>query len=167
MTKICTQTNVAEVDNSAVACEKFISTDCIIHEAAISYLALPENSPVTDVVENLLLSLIDARNRVTVLEGKPAKLINVQTGTVYTVVESDAQNRVSFNNAAPVALTVPADLDLDFDIGTEIELLNLGAGTVTIAGVGVTFIENIGLTIPQGASRAIIKVAANTWMVKY
>lgn len=167
MIKICKQTNVATVDNSAVACEKFISTDCIIHEAAISYLALPENSPVTSVVENLLLSLIDARNRITVLEEKPAKLINVQTGTLYTIVQSDAQNRVSFNNVAPITLTIPTDLNLTFDIGTEIELLNLGIGTVTISGLGVVFIENIGLTIPQGASKVIIKVAADTWMVKY
>jgi hypothetical protein len=68
MTKICEQTNVAEVDNSAVACEKFISTDCIIHADAISYLGLPINSSMTDVVNALLLSLIDARNRIEILE---------------------------------------------------------------------------------------------------
>lgn len=68
MTKICEQTNVAEVDNSAVACEKFISTDCIIHEEAISYLGLPENSSTTDVLTAYLSSLIDSRNRVTALE---------------------------------------------------------------------------------------------------
>lgn len=68
MTKICIQTNVAEVDNSAIACDQPISTDCIIHGAAISYLGLPENSSMTDVVNALLLSLIDARNRILILE---------------------------------------------------------------------------------------------------
>ena len=68
MTKICTQTNVAEIDNSAIECEKFISTDCIIHAEAISYLGLPENSSMTDVISALMLSLIDVRNRVTNLE---------------------------------------------------------------------------------------------------
>lgn len=68
MTKICAQTNVAEVDNSAVACDKMIPTDCILHEAAIAYLGLPENSSMTDVINALLLSLIDARSRILVLE---------------------------------------------------------------------------------------------------
>lgn len=66
--KICSQTNVAEVDNSAVACDQPISTDCIIHEAAISYLGLPENSSMTEVVAAMMLSLIDARNRILILE---------------------------------------------------------------------------------------------------
>lgn len=68
MEKICIQTNVAEVDNSAIKCEQPISTDCIIHEDAISYLGLPENSSMTDVVNALLLSLIDARNRILLTE---------------------------------------------------------------------------------------------------
>ena len=70
MTKICSQTNVAEVDNSAVACEEFISTDCIIYESAISYLGLPENSSNTDVFNAILSSLIDARNRIILLEDR-------------------------------------------------------------------------------------------------
>lgn len=71
MIKICSQTNVAEVDNSAIACNNFTSTDCIIHEAAIAYLGLPENSSMTDVVNALLFSLIDARNRIIILEETP------------------------------------------------------------------------------------------------
>ena len=68
MTKICTRTNVAEVDNSAIACDKLIDTDCILHADAISYLGLPENSSLTDVIDALLSSLIDARNRIEILE---------------------------------------------------------------------------------------------------
>lgn len=68
MTKICQQTNVAEVDNSAVKCDKFISSDCIIHEEAISYLGLDENASITEVFQALLFSLIDARNRIEQLE---------------------------------------------------------------------------------------------------
>ncbi len=68
MTKICSQTNVAEVDNSAQTCEKLIDTDCIIHADAISYLSLPENSSTTEVINALVLSLMDARNRILTLE---------------------------------------------------------------------------------------------------
>jgi len=68
MTKICVQTNVAEVDNSAIACDKIISSDCIIHADAIAYLGIEENQSLTEIFRVLMLSLIDARNRITILE---------------------------------------------------------------------------------------------------
>lgn len=74
MIKICSQTNVAEVDNSAQNCDEFKSTDCIIHEEAISYLGLPENSSTTDVFNALILSVIDARNRISLLEDRVTTL---------------------------------------------------------------------------------------------
>lgn len=70
MQKICSQTNVATVDNSVVECEKLINSNCIIHEAAIAYLSLPENSSMTEVVNALLLSLMDARNTITLLDNR-------------------------------------------------------------------------------------------------
>ncbi len=45
-----------------------MSTDCLIYSNAITYLELPPNSTMTAVVQALLLSLIDARNRITALE---------------------------------------------------------------------------------------------------
>lgn len=45
-----------------------VSTNCVIFEDTISYLSLPENSSATLVIETLLLSLVDARDRITTLE---------------------------------------------------------------------------------------------------
>lgn len=44
------------------------STDCVIYSDAITYLDLPPDSNVTTIVDNLLLSLVDARNRIEDLE---------------------------------------------------------------------------------------------------
>ena len=66
--KICTQTSVVEVDSSVPDCINLIKTDCIIHEAAIAYLSLPANSNMTVIIDALLLSLADARARITTLE---------------------------------------------------------------------------------------------------
>lgn len=44
------------------------STNCLIFPEAITYLNLPINSTVTTVLQTFLLSLVDARNRITVLE---------------------------------------------------------------------------------------------------
>lgn len=74
--KICNQTNIPQVDNTALECSDcgFISTRCIIRPEAISYLGLPEDSDLTVVIDTLMLSLIDARNRLFVAEGKIATL---------------------------------------------------------------------------------------------
>ncbi len=72
----CNQTNIPTTDNTPLACPEFTLTDCIIYEEAIAYLGLPENSPMTDVVENMMLSLIDARNRVEILESVDVTKIN-------------------------------------------------------------------------------------------
>lgn len=68
--KICSQTNIPQVDNTALECSEcgFISTKCIIRPEAISYLGLPENTDLNTVIDTLLLSLIDARNRIQILE---------------------------------------------------------------------------------------------------
>lgn len=47
-----------------------LSSTCVIFENAISYLSLSPNSTMTQVVQSLLLSLIDARSRISVLEAQ-------------------------------------------------------------------------------------------------
>lgn len=44
------------------------SSDCSLFPNSIVYLSLPPNSTMTQVVQALLLSLIDARQRITELE---------------------------------------------------------------------------------------------------
>ena len=44
------------------------STNCIIYPTAITYLNLASEPTATQVVDNLLLSLVDARNRIQLLE---------------------------------------------------------------------------------------------------
>jgi hypothetical protein len=55
---------------------KRTSTNCIITENAITYLSLPLNSTLTEIINALVLSLSDARNRVNTLEIELANLIN-------------------------------------------------------------------------------------------
>jgi hypothetical protein len=167
MSTNCGQTNTPTTDDTPLPCDEFKSTRCSVHEEAISYLGLGEDTPLDVVLDTYLTSLIDARNRVTILEAKPSLLIKVDTTVAYTLVAADAQNRVSLDNAASIAVTVPDDATLNYNIGTEVTLLNLGAGTVTIGGAGITFIQNVGLTITSGGARTLIKVAADTWVIKY
>lgn len=163
----CGPTTIPTTDETPLPCDDFRSDRCTIHEDAISYLGLAINTPLNEVLDAYLLSLIDARNRLAILEAQPPKVIKVDTSIAYQLVAADAENIVSLNNAAAVTLTVPVDATLDFVIGTKIELVNLGAGLVTIGGAGVTFLTDIGTTIAQGGGRTLIKVAADTWVIKY
>lgn len=166
MSNNCGQVNTPTTDTTPILCEEFRSARCTLYEDAIAYLGLPVNTPMNEVIKALVLSLTDARNRLLVLEGKPPKLINNQTGVTYELLTVDVQAIVTFNNALPVTLTIPEDADLNFAIGTEIDLINLGAGVVDITGV-VSIIENIGSTMHQGDARTLVKVAADTWVIKY
>jgi hypothetical protein len=60
--------NIEIIQNSDPCNGKRYSTDCIIYPSAITYLDLPSDSTVTQVIDNLLLSLVDARNRIELLE---------------------------------------------------------------------------------------------------
>lgn len=76
--KVCSQTNIPQVDNSAIECAEcgFINSQCIILPEAISYLGLPDNTSLNDFVTALMSSLIDARNRLLIAEGKIEALEN-------------------------------------------------------------------------------------------
>lgn len=44
------------------------SASCVVYEDPISYLSLEDNSSMKEVVQALVLSLADARDRITELE---------------------------------------------------------------------------------------------------
>ena len=60
---------------------------------------------------------------------------NTQTGTTYTLVAGDVGEYVTLNNASPITLTVPANV---FVAGDTVNVVQLGAGQVTLTGSGVT-----------------------------
>jgi sporulation protein YlmC with PRC-barrel domain len=91
---------------------------------------------------------------------------NAQTGTTYTLVLADKNRVVELNNAAAIALTVPTDATVAYATGTQITLLQTGAGQVTIAGAsGCTVNATPGLKMrAQWSSVTLLKRAANTWV---
>ena len=85
------------------------------------------------------------------------------TGTSDTFLLADNGGAVSYSNASPNTATVPPFSSVAYANGTVIELLNLGAGVVTVtAGVGVT-INGTPVTLAQNVGGRLIKTATNTW----
>lgn len=93
--------------------------------------------------------------------------INTQTGTTYTLVLADAGKLVTLSNASGITLTVPTNSSVAFATGTRIDLAQLGAGQVTIAGAGVTFnSKGSALKITgQYSAATLIKIATDTWVL--
>lgn len=88
---------------------------------------------------------------------------NAQTGTTYTFVAADFTKLVTLSNASPVAVTLPLESSVPWPTGTQLRLLNQGAGTVTVSGaVGVT-INGTPLTLTQYKGANLIKTGTNTW----
>ena len=85
------------------------------------------------------------------------------TGTSDTFVLADNGGAVSYSNASPITATVPPFSSVAYANGTVIQLLNLGAGVVTVtAGVGVT-LNGSSVAIAQNTGGTLIKTATNTW----
>lgn len=102
-------------------------------------------------------------------------LINAQTGTTYTIIDtagaSDAGKLVTANNASAITINIPTDAtaNSNFPIGTQILVMQLGAGQVTVAAAtpATTAVngKNGLKTSGQYAIVSLIKVAANAWIV--
>ena len=91
--------------------------------------------------------------------------INSQTGTTYTFVSADRGKLVSLANASPITLTIPANSTVAFPTGTRIDIIQTGAGQVTVGGAGITINSkdsNKKLS-EQGSAASLIKFATDTW----
>lgn len=88
--------------------------------------------------------------------------INAQTSTTYTFVSSDAGELVTLSNASGGTATIPTNATWAAATGTEIDVLNTGAGTWVLAGAGGVTL-NGSVSIPTNGRVRLLKTATNTW----
>ncbi len=91
---------------------------------------------------------------------------NAQTVTTYNLVLTDAHKTVTLTNSSSIIARIPTNAGTAFPIGTRIELLQGGAGQVTVTPTsGVTVNSSGGKTklAAQYAQATILKVATDTW----
>lgn len=91
---------------------------------------------------------------------------NAQTGTVYTLVIGDRDKLVEMDNASTNTLTIPTNASVAFPIGTQILIVQKGAGQTTISGDTGVVVYSEGSkvkTVGQYALATLIKCDSNTW----
>ena len=84
--------------------------------------------------------------------------------TLSSLTERD--DLIEMGSASAITLTIPPASAVDYPVGTSIDILQTGAGQVTIAaGAGVTVNATPGLKLrTQWSSATLMKRAANTWV---
>jgi len=102
---------------------------------------------------------------------KIAQTINAQTGTTYTFVLADQGKYVTASNASAQTYTIPLNSSVAFPTGTSIDLIQIGAGQVTVSGTGGVTVYSTGGTAASPKARVqysamtLKKVATDTWHV--
>jgi hypothetical protein len=99
--------------------------------------------------------------------------LNAQTGTTYTFALADNGKLVTASNASAQTYSIPTNASAAFPIGTQINLIQIGAGQVTVQAVtsGTTTVLSNAATAAapkcrnQYAALTCIKVATDTWYV--
>jgi hypothetical protein len=83
------------------------------------------------------------------------------------LVLSDASKLVEINSGSANNLTVPLDSSVAFPVGTQISLLQVGTGQMTVVATGgVTINATPGLKLrAQWSSATLVKRATDTWVL--
>ena len=104
---------------------------------------------------------------------KIAQSINAQTGTTYTFVLADQGKYITASNASAQTYSIPTNASVAFPIGTSIDLIQIGAGQVTVsaASSGTTTIYSTGATAAAPKTRVQYsaltckKISTDVWHV--
>lgn len=98
--------------------------------------------------------------------------LNAQTGTTYTFVLTDNRNKlVTASNASAQTYTIPLNTSVAFPTGSTINIIQIGAGQVTIQGTSGVTVASTGATSSAPKLRAqysaatLIKVGTDSWYV--
>jgi hypothetical protein len=107
------------------------------------------------------------------VQASAALVTNPQTGTTYTFALTDANNTiVELNNASAITATVPLNSSVAFPTGSQIQLLQTGAGQVSVAvasgvtlNVSPTAGTNAGKLRAQWSFATLIKRGTDSWVL--
>jgi len=97
--------------------------------------------------------------------------INTQTGTTYTTVLADNGKLITQSNASAIATTIPLNSSVAYPVGAQLNIAQLGAGQITVAGAGGVTVVSTGATAATPKTRAqyssltAIQTSTNNWLV--
>ena len=126
------------------------------------------------VAFNSTTNKIIVGNGTNAIEFAPSTLLfNDQTSTTYTFALTDKDKLVTASTSATQTYSVPTNASVAFPVGSQINIIQIGAGQVTIqaASTGTTTISSTGATSTapklraQFSSATLLKAATDLWYV--
>ena len=93
--------------------------------------------------------------------------IDQKTASYTLSALTERDSIIEISNASATTLTIPANASVAYPVGTTIDIIQTGAGQVTIGNAaGVTVNATPGLKLrTQWSSATLLKRATNTWLV--
>jgi len=86
--------------------------------------------------------------------------------TSYTLLLTDENKVLWFSASTAIALTIPLYANVSFPDGARIDILQTGAGRITVGGAGVSIIATPTAVLRgQGSAASLLKLSTNTWLV--
>jgi hypothetical protein len=170
---------LGNVNNTSDA-DKPVSTATVTAIATAKAEAIAEVTAVIDGAPNALNTLNelaaalgdDENFASTVTVSLAAKVDSytpiTQKTASYTLSTLDHRDDlIEMGSASALTLTIPTNATIAYPVGTSFDVLQTGAGQVTIAGAaGVTVNATPGLKLrTQWSSATVFKRAENTWVV--
>lgn len=97
--------------------------------------------------------------------------VNTQTNTTYTTVLNDNGKLVTLSNASAIAVTIPLNSSVAYPVGAQINMVQLGAGQVTVSGAGGVTVVSTGATAASPKTRAqystltAVQTSTDNWLI--
>ena len=158
------ESNTSPVASWGVRGSSSGTTTLVASAVASGTLTLPATTD-TIVATNATQTLTNKTlTSPTINDAKQNVTLNAQTGTTYTLVLADNGKLVTLDNAASITVTVPLNSSVAFATGAIVNLQQIGAGQVTVAGAsGVTLNGTGTKTRAQWSAASLVKTGTDTW----
>jgi hypothetical protein len=163
------ESNTSPVDSFAFSGSSSGTTTVQASAVASGTLTLPAvtdtlvGKATTDTLTNKTLTS-PVLNTPTINDARQNLTLNAQTGTTYTLALTDNGRLVTLDNASAITVTVPLNSSVAFATGAIVNLQQIGAGQVTVAGASGVTINGTGTkTRAQWSAASLVKTATDTW----
>lgn len=97
--------------------------------------------------------------------------INTQTGTTYTTVLADNGKLITQTNASAITTTIPLNSSVAYPVGAQLNIVQYGAGQITVVGAGGVTVVSTGATAATPKTRVryssltAIQTSTDNWLV--
>lgn len=165
------QVPAAGLASDAVTTAKILDanvTEAKLASNAVTTAKIADDAVTGDKIADNAVSQANLADRAVGSAELDNLTLNAQTGTTYTLALTDAHKLVTLSNASGITLTIPTEASVAFQTGDQVNILQLGAGQVTVAAASGVTLRAQGSKVKLNGQYAIgtlVKIATDEWVL--